>query len=315
MLKYLIILIVTLACAQIKPINIISENKKEEVAVSQNDNQSQMSFTSGPIVDRIIKVELQPGKVTFVEFAINLPDGKWELDCEARKIPIVVLKGKARFFMAETYFSDMKPYQCFFEKELETTNLQRELVFNVKVVPFKYKREKLHVDQKKVDLSKKDLERVMREVEITKKIYLDSASYYLFDKPFIKPLESFVTSIYGNKRIFNNKKETQHLGTDFRAAIGIPIPASNKGRVVFTGDLFYAGMVVVLDHGLDIFTMYGHLSEIKVRKGDMVAQGDIVGLSGATGRVSGPHLHWGVKLQGHWVDGLSLVEQSNLKYD
>jgi murein DD-endopeptidase MepM/ murein hydrolase activator NlpD len=73
--------------------------------------------------------------------------------------------------------------------------------------------------------------------------------------------------------------------------------------------------VVVIDHGLEIFSVYGHLSKISVQKGDLVNQGDILGLSGMTGRVSGPHLHWGVRIQGHWVDGFSLVEQSRLSSD
>ena len=114
--------------------------------------------------------------------------------------------------------------------------------------------------------------------------------------------------------MFNNKKRSQHLGNDFRAAIGVPIPVSNRGRVVYVGNLFFSGNVVVVDHGLDIFTLYGHLSKIKTTKGSIVYIGDIIGLAGMSGRVSGPHLHWGVKINGNSVDGFSLSRESELQF-
>ena len=112
----------------------------------------------------------------------------------------------------------------------------------------------------------------------------------------------------------NNKKRSQHLGNDFRAKIGVKIPVSNRGKVVYVGDLFYTGGVVIVDHGLNIFSLYAHLSKTLVTTGTIVNRGDIVGLSGATGRVSGPHLHWGIKINGHNADGFSLVEESKKQY-
>lgn len=265
-----------------------------------------------PIINRPVHVQLSPGKVTFVEFDINLPEGKWELTCKDQQIPFVVVNSKAKLFLAESYFSNLESYDCYYQDDSDMNNVETHTILKIFVKSFPYKREHLNVPKRRVDIKGEDLKRVLREKEIKKKIYLKSASYYLFDKPFKVPLDSFVTSYYGNKRIFNNKKQSQHLGNDFRAQIGIPIPSSNKGKVIYTGDLFFIGKVVVLDHGLNIFSVYGHLSKIKVHQGDLVEQGDIVGLSGMTGRVSGPHLHWGVRIQDHWVDGFSLVEQSKL---
>lgn len=94
----------------------------------------------------------------------------------------------------------------------------------------------------------------------------------------------------------------------------MPIPVTNRGKVVFAGNLFYTGNVVIIDHGLNIFSLYGHLSKIKAQVGDIVNQGDIVGLAGMTGRVSGPHLHWGIKINGHNVDGFSLVTESKKQF-
>lgn len=289
------------SCSSIKPIN---KTQKEVVK----------KVEELPLVNRAVEVELQPGKVTFVEFDINLPDGKWELNCNSKTVPFVVKGKKAQLFLAESYFSNLKGSTCEYVDENNINEVEAVTILEVKVKPFNYKSERLYVDKKRIDIKGKDLQRVIREKEIKKKLYIESASYYLFDEPFQVPLDSYVTSHYGNRRIFNNKKKSQHLGNDFRAQVGVPIPAANKGRVIYTGDLFFIGKVVIIDHGLDIFTNYGHLSKIKVRKGDLVEKGDIVGLSGRTGRVSGPHLHWGVKVQGHWVDGFSLVEQSKLKY-
>jgi murein DD-endopeptidase MepM/ murein hydrolase activator NlpD len=92
--------------------------------------------------------------------------------------------------------------------------------------------------------------------------------------------------------------------------VGVPIPVSNRGKVSLAKDLFYTGFTVIVDHGLDIFSVYAHLSEVSVSENQIVEQGAIIGKSGNTGRTSGPHLHWGIKIHGHWVDGFSLIKES-----
>lgn len=295
-MRNLLFLFILVSCSGIKPIERKSQEVVEDKKVVEVKNEIQEV-----LVKTVKNVVLQPGKVTFVRFDINLPDGKWEMTCDGNKLDFVVDKNKASVFMAETYFSNLKPFNCKYGEDQ---------ILMVSIKSFPYKSEKLNVNKSRVTLSKKDLDRVMKENEIKRKIYLKTASYYLFDKPFKVPLNSFITSYYGNRRLFNNKKKSQHLGNDFRAKVGVKIPVSNKGKVVYAGNLFFTGNVVVVDHGLNIFTAYGHLSKILVSEGMILNQGDIVGLSGATGRVSGPHLHWGVKINGNWVDGFSLVEES-----
>ncbi len=292
--KKLLILILSISCSGIQPLQNQSRN-------SQVVEQKKEPIKVKPLIEKIKSVQLQPGKVKFVEFQINLSDGMWELECEGTKKAFFVENNKGRLFMSETYFSNLKPFKCFYKNQT---------VLAVSVKDFPYKSEKLNVDKKRVTLSKKDLNRVIKERKILSKVYQNTSSYFLFSQPFRRPLSSYVTSHYGNKRLFNNKKKTQHLGNDLRAAVGVPIPVANKGKVIFTGDLFYSGNIVIVDHGLDIFTTYGHLSKIQVTEGMIINKGDIVGLAGATGRVSGPHLHWGVKINGNWVDGFSLVEES-----
>jgi murein DD-endopeptidase MepM/ murein hydrolase activator NlpD len=123
-------------------------------------------------------------------------------------------------------------------------------------------------------------------------------------------MTSLVTSLYGTKRVYNRQKKSQHLGIDYRAAIGDQVPATNAGKIVYAGDLFYTGWTVIIDHGLDIFSVYGHLSKTLVKEGQFVVRGELIGLSGNTGRTSGPHLHWGVKVQGQYVDGFVLIDET-----
>ena len=275
------------ACSQIKPIQ-----EKREIQIL-------------PLVDQSKSVTVQNGKVVFERFTFRKPDGVYKLHCGDKTYRFLVKNEMANIYLPASYFSAKEKKNCVFlegEKEVKTIDLA--------VSEFDYPKETLNVAKGKVDYSKKDIERIIREKEIKRKIYLKSSDTYLFDKPFILPLNSFITSYYGNQRLFNNKKKSQHLGNDLRAPTGTRIPVANKGKVVYTGDLFFSGKVVVVDHGMDIFSMYGHLSKILVTQGSIVNQGDVIGLAGATGRVSGPHLHWGIRINGSWIDGFSLIEAS-----
>jgi murein DD-endopeptidase MepM/ murein hydrolase activator NlpD len=178
-----------------------------------------------------------------------------------------------------------------------------------------YLAEKLKVDPKKIKLDPKDEKRVIEEQVVLNRIYSSSPPTFLFTESFMQPMESVVTSIYGTKRVYNKLKKGQHLGIDYRAAIGDKVPAANAGKIVFSGDLFYTGWTVIIDHGVDIFSVYGHLSKTLVREGDVVKRGDLIGLSGNTGRTSGPHLHWGTKVQGQYIDGFVLIEESQKYFE
>jgi len=112
--------------------------------------------------------------------------------------------------------------------------------------------------------------------------------------PLMRPVPGEVSSAYGLKRFFNDMERNPHRGLDLRAALGDPVRAVAPGQIVLAADHYYGGRSVFLDHGLGVFTVYMHLDEIKVRQGDMVEAGEILGLAGQTGRVTGPHLHLGL---------------------
>lgn len=256
-----------------------------------------------------VTIELYPGHVK--HHRLTLPSGlkTTRFFCD-KESGIVTVLGKDQrnvdIFFVESYFSKLKSFQCFIDTE-KTTN---HLVAYVDVKSFQFPEERLFVDKKRVKLSAPDQRRVAREQKKLNKIYAKRIPHFVFSEPFIAPLNSFLTSRYGAKRLFNKSKRTQHLGNDFRAAIGVKIPSANSGYVVFAGDLFYSGKTVIINHGLGLFSTYGHLSKILVSRGDYVARGSLLGKAGMSGRVTGPHLHWGVKFDGHWIDGFSLVDES-----
>ncbi len=125
---------------------------------------------------------------------------------------------------------------------------------------------------------------------------------------FALPLASETTSPFGAYRRLSEGMETRHTGWDQRAAPGTPVRAMAAGRVAFADTLEIRGNYVLIDHGLGIYSGYAHLSELLVSAGDALDAGQIIGMSGNTGRSSGPHLHWEVAVRGRWIDGLALIE-------
>ncbi len=246
---------------------------------------------------------IHPGEVRVLQF--DLKDGNPTLFCRGLPVRFSVTDKKAKAIIIESYFSDLSHYIC--EQKAGSKILE---TYIYKVVGKDYQAEILKVDMKTIKLSPKDQKRSDEEQLVLNKIYSSSANDFLFTKPFQEPMTSFKTSIYGKKRIYNNHKHGQHLGVDYRAAVGEKVPAANRGKVMLARDLFYTGWTVLIDHGLEVFTNYGHLSKTLVSEGQIVERGDIIGLSGNTGRTSGPHLHWGVKIQGQYLDGVSLVEET-----
>jgi murein DD-endopeptidase MepM/ murein hydrolase activator NlpD len=128
-----------------------------------------------------------------------------------------------------------------------------------------------------------------------------------FREPFAWPLLAETTGRYGDRRTYNGKQQGQHYGLDLDAAMGTPILAANDGEVVMVRDNYYAGLTVLLWHGADLYTACFHLSRADVKPGQKVTRGERLGLSGSSGRATGPHLHWGVKVAGRWVDPESVL--------
>lgn len=124
----------------------------------------------------------------------------------------------------------------------------------------------------------------------------------LWSLPFLRPRDARVTSRFGSGRLFNGRLSSSHLGVDYRGAVGDPIHAANRGVVALVSNFFLAGNVVYVDHGNGIVTAYFHMSKAEVAAGDTVERGQELGLVGATGRVTGPHLHWSARFGALTID-------------
>jgi murein DD-endopeptidase MepM/ murein hydrolase activator NlpD len=167
----------------------------------------------------------------------------------------------------------------------------------------------LTVEPRYVELSPEDQARADRESRETAAIYATLTPEAYWEEPFIVPVSGATDGRnFGHRRVFNGQARAPHSGADLRAATGTPIHASNRGRVVLAKDLFFSGNAVFLDHGVGLYSVYLHLSEIHVEPGDTVERGEVIGLAGATGRVTGPHLHWGARVLDARVDPFSLLE-------
>jgi murein DD-endopeptidase MepM/ murein hydrolase activator NlpD len=151
------------------------------------------------------------------------------------------------------------------------------------------------------------VERIRREREIVRAALATVTTEPLWNGAFIMPRDDVTTSPYGQRRLFNNQLRSRHTGLDIRGRTGDPVHAANSGRVILARDLFYTGNAVYIDHGLGIVTGYFHLSKHEVTEGQWVEKGQLIGRVGATGRVTGPHLHWGLYLQGAALDPSTLL--------
>ncbi len=197
------------------------------------------------------------------------------------------------------------------EKRIEKITPSGDSFIPLRVIEGDYPRETLHVEQSKVTPDPAQVKRTQKEYREAMAIYDRFTPRRYWNDPFILPMHSPVTSPFGTARLLNGTLRSFHSGTDFKAATGTPVYAANDGIVVLAKDRFYAGNSVVIDHGQGLYTCYYHLSRIDVKVGEKVKRDEQLGLSGSTGRVTGPHLHFAAMLQGVQVDPLQLIRTLN----
>ncbi len=261
-----------------------------------------------------VRVEWRGNKFT-VPLDIVAPGGRIgrcllavPLDSEEKSYALKILpaKGKASaIFQAENALEALESPLPELASAMEH---QAEIAVERRAYPV----QKLTVKPEYVAPPASELERIERESKEMGAVLRHISPNFLWEAgdgalKLERPLPGDLTSVYGSRRVFNNQPRSPHKGIDLDGIEGDPVKACASGTVALAAEHYYSGRVVVLDHGLGVKTIYMHLSEIKVNEGDTVQAGQLVGLVGSTGRVTGPHLHLGFNVMGSSVNPLPFM--------
>jgi Peptidase family M23 len=188
-----------------------------------------------------------------------------------------------------------------------TDEAETDLSFDVRVYAAHYPSSTITVAPAFIE-PPKELEPVIAAADAAKKqAFAIMDPNALWSGPFQPPTDTETSGVFGASRIYNGKTKSQHKGLDFRASTGTPVHATNAGTVILARPLYYEGNCVMLDHGQGLVTIYMHLSEFKVKEGEKVAAGQLIALSGGTGRSTGPHLHFAVRWRGEYLNPATLL--------
>ncbi len=251
---------------------------------------------------------LQPGEVVRVSLKSHLDIRQAHVRFLERKYPLWKTPDPHIYMTFIGLDLNMQPGDyplsvsvLFEDGALHTSTKQVQLL--EKEFPVK----KLWVDEKFVTPPAEELERIKTESALLGSIFAISSSRWLGEGSFIIPSPGTAAPNFGERRYFNDQPRSPHSGVDISSPLGTPVKAANAGQVVLADDLYYAGNTVIIDHGLGMISFYCHFSVIRAKRGDRVHKGDIIGEVGATGRVTGPHLHWSVRVRNSRVDPFSLL--------
>lgn len=241
-------------------------------------------------------IEAVPGGV--VAISIDAPEGNAPVaSYEGHRALVVRSDGKWLAVVGLPLSTTPGTHQLHLR---DTSGAARSLPFDVQ--DKRYVEQRLNVKPSQVNLSKKDLDRVAGEQQKMRTAMAGFTTKPPASLRLAAPIDGPRSSSFGLRRFFNGEARNPHSGMDIAAATGVPVHAAAAGRVVDTGGYFFNGNTVIIDHGMGFMTMYCHLSMIGVKSGDVLAAGALLGKVGATGRVTGPHLHFGVILNRVFVD-------------
>lgn len=217
---------------------------------------------------------------------------------DERQVAVAELDGQAVAIVGIALGSEPGPRSLDVQR---SDGSSTEATFRVE--PHEYAEQRIVIaDDNKVNPAPLDMQRIKRENQRLASVKARRGDRLLVDAPFLMPVEGVRSSPFGLRRFFNDQPRRPHGGIDIAAAEGTPIIAPARGLVIDADEYFFNGNSVFIEHGLGLQTFYAHLSRIDVAEGDVVEAGDVIGAVGATGRVTGPHLHFSVGLNGTWVD-------------
>jgi murein DD-endopeptidase MepM/ murein hydrolase activator NlpD len=185
---------------------------------------------------------------------------------------------------------------------------EHDLSLTVPVLEAHYRTAKLSVEPGFVEPNPAEKAQIATDQKLKDAAFARASDGRLWQANFAAPVQAAATDSFGTRRIFNGKLASIHKGQDYRAASGTAVHAANDGTVLLAASLYYEGNCVIVDHGAGLVTLYMHLSHFNVKTGEHITKGQLLGLSGATGRVTGPHLHFAVRWQGAYLDPAQLLK-------
>lgn len=230
---------------------------------------------------------------------------------QKKNIPFTAEKSKAGY--TATILLGM-PIDAKNGQSLILRTADKELSKTVTPLNVKWVTHKLTVAPKYVEPPKDVLSKIQKDTQTNRKTLATISDEAQWQLPFTRPVNGTISGSFAARRVFNNQPRSPHLGTDMRGAIGTPIKAMADGIVLNAEEQYFSGNAVWIDHGQGVISMYGHLSKIDVKKGQLIKQGQKIGEVGATGRVTGPHLHLSLYIQGVAVDAVPFFRTNPLEY-
>jgi murein DD-endopeptidase MepM/ murein hydrolase activator NlpD len=265
-----------------------------------------VSQTTAPVAVTHTARALQPGEVAVLTIVLAQPATAIQVQAFNRAfIPFAVDPRTWKVLVGIDL--DVKPGTHAVSVSATSSGAEARASHTLVVTAKTFPTRRLTVDPSFVNPPPEALERIQRDAAELERVWSAPAPERLWQDDFVRPVPDQSNSAFGSRSVFNGQARSPHAGADFSSPSGRPIAAPNRGRVALARDLYYAGNTIILDHGLGLFSQFAHLSAIKVKDGDVVTTGQVIGEVGATGRVTGPHLHWAVRLNGTRVDPLSLL--------
>jgi murein DD-endopeptidase MepM/ murein hydrolase activator NlpD len=252
---------------------------------------------------------LQPGEAVLLEIVSPQPLKEMKVRVFAREFPCFADDAGIRWTGLLGIDIETKPGRypvklTGIDRNRKPMGSQAVLV----VVAKRFPTRRLTVEEKYVSPPPDALIRIKEERERVSAIFASVTPERFWHGSFALPVPGSVISVFGKRNIYNGQPRSPHTGVDFRGDIGTPIKAPNAGRIVLAEDLYYSGKTIIIDHGLGLYSYFGHMSAFTVNEGDHVKRHDVIGRIGSTGRATGPHLHWTIRLVETRIDPLSLAE-------
>lgn len=255
----------------------------------------------------------QPGEMVLVRLKGSESIGQAWIDYNGRKFYFAQLSSASDpiYYAFLGLDGELQPGEHIFRLFLQRADKTWERAeFTINLIAKEYRTRKLQVAPQYVEPPMEMRERIEREAELIRVVISIVTPEWLGEGSFIWPHSGGLTAYFGDQRLYNNQRTSFHNGVDIAAARGEPVVASNSGQIVLASNFYFSGKMIIIDHGLGLFTGYHHLDKILVRRGQKVRKGEIIGLAGSSGLSTGSHLHWSARVGQNRIDPLSLLSLS-----